>query len=130
MGRNGPDHFKLEGKTPVPVDTSTDEGLFAWAEWFGTADRTVRLTILTGGVTVSTVFISLNHNYGAGPPLLFETAIIRSGDFDIVARYSTWNEAEAGHAATVATIQSEESRTVEREVESEADLLSAEYLET
>lgn len=64
------------------------------------------------GWRVSTVFLGLDHQWGDGPPLLFETMIFRDGDVPDVAelnewqdRYSTWAEAEAGHAAALAMIR-------------------------
>lgn len=74
--------------------------LIKWAEWFGTADRTVGRSQL-GDVVISTVFLDLNHQWGDGPPLLFETMVF-GGDFsDCQARYTTWAEAERGHALAV-----------------------------
>ena len=50
-----------------------------------------------GGVEVSTVLLVIDHNWGKGPPLIFETMIF-GGEFDRrVWRYSTREEAEAGH---------------------------------
>lgn len=60
--------------------------------------RTVTFTE-SNGVKVSTVFLGLDHSWGDGPPLLFETMEFggpRDGDCD---RCSTWDEAEAQHAA-------------------------------
>ena len=57
-----------------------------------------------GDVWVSTVFLGLDHAYVAGPPVVYETMVFRSGDFDDLDcdRYHTRAEAEAGHAAMVA----------------------------
>jgi hypothetical protein len=55
----------------------------------------------------STVFIGLDHNWGEGPPLVFETMIF-GGEFDQYQyRYSTWAEAEAGHAVAVGMVEHE-----------------------
>jgi hypothetical protein len=97
--------------------------LLEWAEWFQNADRSVSWTELSGNASVSTVFLGLNHNYSGGPPLLFETAIIRAGEFDIHSRYGTWDEAERGHAEIVAAVCLEENRTI-----IEGNILEAEYL--
>lgn len=58
---------------------------------------------IVNGYRVSTVFLAVNHQYGDGPPLLFETMIFEPGTyFDIYCeRYSTWAEAEAGHATAI-----------------------------
>ena len=88
--------YILDGHTPVPCDD-----LLKWARWYETHDRFVAKNIFTrngSSVRVSTVFLALNHRFGSGPPLLFETMVF-GGDYDFEQeRYSTWEEAEAGHA--------------------------------
>ncbi len=74
--------------------------LMAWMEWFESADRVVFQTEIPGGM-VSTVFLGLDHQWGIGPPLLFETMIFRDGEGDDAWRCSTWLEAEAQHARVV-----------------------------
>ena len=86
--------------------------LMTWARWMEAqrglkgkrggcglhvADETV------GNARVSTIFLGLNHAFGPGPGLWFETMVfIRdyAGDAEM-ERYSTWEEAEAGHARMV-----------------------------
>jgi len=54
------------------------------------------------GAEVSTVFLGLDHAFGDGPPVLFETMVFGGpldGEQD---RYCTWDEAVAGHAAMLA----------------------------
>ncbi|KKL28055.1 hypothetical protein LCGC14_2379020 [marine sediment metagenome] len=86
----------LKGRELVPAP------LMEWAEWFETADRRIALTRI-GHVGVSTVFIGLDHSFGSGPPLYFETMVFRSGSSGelLCKRYSTYDEAEAGHEAIV-----------------------------
>jgi hypothetical protein len=51
---------------------------------------------------VSTVFLGIDHNFGNGPPLLFETMVF-GGEYDgYCKRYSTWEEAEGGHKTACA----------------------------
>ena len=58
----------------------------------------VRRTYLPNNTFVSTVFLSLDHQYGNGPPLLFETMINVNGEFlDYQTRCSTWREALKMH---------------------------------
>lgn len=74
--------------------------LMTWARWFENGDRVVAKTPLPG-CEVSTVFLGLDHRFGPGSPLLFETMVF-GGPFDQEQeRYSTWAEAEAGHARMV-----------------------------
>lgn len=60
-------------------------------------------------VHVSTVFLCLDHRYGPGSPLLYETMAFRDGEElpQFTARYSTRAEAEAGHAAVVQALEGE-----------------------
>lgn len=46
------------------------------------------------GVRVSTMFLGFDHSHEGGLPMLFETMIADQ----LFRRYSTWIEAEAGHA--------------------------------
>lgn len=92
------DYYILDAShTVVPV---TD--VIAWGRWFETADRIVSRTA-RGGVSISTVFLGLDHNfYPSGRPVLFETMIFGGEDDQRTWRYHTWEEAEAGHKALVA----------------------------
>lgn len=112
------DKFILNGKVP---EACAD--LMRWGRWIQTADRIVARTEV-GALSVSTVFLGMNHNFIDGPPLLFETMVFRpaakseqsnfiirkiskvevGGDVDLTRRYSTWDEAEAGHAKIVALL--------------------------
>lgn len=54
-----------------------------------------------GDVEISTVLLVINHQFGDGPPLIFETMIF-GGELDgETYRYSTKALAEAGHAHAV-----------------------------
>lgn len=92
--------FVLKGREPIP---SAD--LHEWASWFETASRHVGKTEVAPGISVSTVFLGIDHNFtGMGEPILFETMVF--DDYGEVirstfARYSTWDEAETGHARAV-----------------------------
>jgi len=82
----------------VPV---AEPDLFKWGSWIEKADRHVAKTDVDG-VSVSTVFMGLDHSWGSGPPLLFETMIF-GGEHDegYQERCSTWDEAVAMHATAV-----------------------------
>lgn len=80
------------------------EDLMKWASLFENADRRVAKDII-GGVEVSTVFLGLNHNYGEGEPILFETLVFGGPLDGEMERYSTWDEAKAGHAAMVERVK-------------------------
>ena len=76
-----------------------------WSVWmFSDNDRRqVKLTE-QGDVWVSTVFLGLDHHFGNGPLLLFETMSFIAHEGVDQWRYSTWAEAEAGHDRIVALV--------------------------
>lgn len=84
-----------------------------WAIWMETADRGVALTSVGSDCSVSTVFLSLDHQVSwNGPPLLYET-IIFGGLLDgQMLRYSTLDEAQQGHAAMVKRAQQVEQNVI------------------
>ena len=86
-------HYKLEGKEVVEVDD-----LMEWGKWIQTADRHVAKDKI-GKAKISTVFLGLDHSFGSGPPLLFETMVFGGPLDGETDRYSIWEEAEIGHEA-------------------------------
>ena len=85
--------YKLDGKTPVPVNSILELG----ETFVDPETRIVRQTQLTGKITISTVFLGINHNFGINTePILFETMAFGAKN-DYMKRYSTWDEAEKGH---------------------------------
>jgi hypothetical protein len=53
------------------------------------------------GQRVSTVFLNLDHNWSGGEPLLFETMIFGGPYGAYMERYSTYDQAKAGHERIV-----------------------------
>jgi hypothetical protein len=52
-------------------------------------------------VSISTIFLGLDHSYGEGPPIVFETMIF-GGKFDQEQwRYSSFDDAVEGHTSAV-----------------------------
>lgn len=84
------DTWILNGHEPVPAD------MMARGKWFEAADRHVGSTE-RDGIRVSTVFLGINHRFGEGPPLLFETMIFGGIEDGWQERCSTWDEATALH---------------------------------
>ena len=76
----------------------------AWGRWMETAARHIGDTTING-FRVSTVFLGLDHQFRGGPPLIFETMVFPGGTCD---RYSTWEEAEAGHRAMIERVKAGE----------------------
>jgi hypothetical protein len=87
-------HYILNAEgAPVP-----EPDLQKWARWFATANRRVAQDMIDD-VRISTVFLGLDHRFGHGPPLLYETMVFGGGQADEMWRYSTREEALAGHRA-------------------------------
>jgi hypothetical protein len=87
-------HYILKGKTPVP-----EPDFMKWAMTYG-LNNAVELTEI-GNVSVSTVFLGIDHNYCAeGPPILFETMVFNGKYDQYQIRYTTWNKAKKGHKET------------------------------
>jgi hypothetical protein len=95
------DKYYLDGKTPVRCDS-----LEEWARKFEVVDRHVAQDEV-GGIRISTVFLGIDHNHFAGgKPLLFESMIFGGAHDGKQDRYSTWEEAEQGHAKMLALVRS------------------------
>ena|SRR6185436_8176985 len=96
-------YYILEGHEVIPV---TD--VLIWAKWFEKAwpARQVAHTDVTNEIMVSTVFLGLDHSFGfGGPPLLFETMVFGGPMDQEMERYSTWDEAKAGHEEMVQKVR-------------------------
>lgn len=95
--------YILKNKKPVSVDS-----VLEWGRQFEKMDSIVKQEDLPNGYWVSTVFLGLDHNFGGGKPLLFETMVFKKDkkgkvnfrDLDM-DRYFTWEEAEKGHKRMV-----------------------------
>jgi hypothetical protein len=59
-----------------------------------------------GSITVSTVWMGINHNFsGDGPPLIFETMVFGGELSQDTWRWSTHKEAREGHAQVLAEVR-------------------------
>lgn len=92
-------YFRKDG-TPYPEGK---EGLLAFAKDFeNTEGRRVGFDKLPNGLAVSTVWLGIDHGFGSGRPLIFETMVFahgRGGEFQ--TQYSTLEEARLGHKMMV-----------------------------
>ncbi len=100
------DHYILDGH-----EVRSPESFEEWLEWSRRARRDDLKRVAydkCDEATVSTVFLSLDHQHlpWGGPPLVFETMVFWHGhELDNECyRYSTWAEAEQGHAKMVARV--------------------------
>jgi hypothetical protein len=85
--------------------------LLKWGQWFDTADRQVADDTLLppavpSEVRVSTIFLGIDHAWGGGPPVLWETMIFGDKSFfnDRQMRYTSREDALAGHKEMVEMI--------------------------
>ena len=60
-----------------------------------------------GESEVSTVFLGLDHSFGNGSPVLFETMVFGGPMDGDCEQYCTWDEAEEGHRLMVASVKVE-----------------------
>lgn len=97
MKTTKPDRYILKDRKPV-----SEPDLMKWGVWLQNMDNTrVDFTKVSKKIEVSTVFLGLNHNWGDGAPILFETMVFKNGDSRGMWRYATWDEAVAGHKKVV-----------------------------
>lgn len=91
-----------------------------WGAWFECAERRVVQTEV-GSVLISTVFMGLDHRFiGEGPPLIFETMILGGRKLPVNEqglRYSTLEEARAGHRIMVERVREFRPTAKVRQVE-------------
>ena len=87
----------------IPV---AEPDLLKWGKWMGLVDRGIIETTI-GKRWISTVFLGLDHQYGDGPPLLYETMVfpIKGSEphmvDEICKRYTTREKAIEGHEKIV-----------------------------
>ena len=82
--------YILDGKNPVRCFDTTEWGYQSKGDKIIGKDR-------FGSVSVSTVFLGMDHSFGGGDPVLFETMIFGGEHDQYQERYCTWDEAEKGH---------------------------------
>jgi hypothetical protein len=96
--------YILDGHKP-----KLELNLIKWSKWLESADRCVKKTKVND-IDVSTVFLGLDHSFGVGEPLLFETLVFGGSLDGEMDRYSTWEAAEIGHNKMVEKVR----RQIER----------------
>jgi hypothetical protein len=98
---------------PVP-----EPDLYAWGRWYETSrEKRIVARTVTALHEVSTVFLALDHGWGRGPPILWETMVFqRDSDGgwqgsldDIQWRYRSRAEALQGHQDVVEEIRRREA---------------------
>ena len=103
-------HWILD-KNGEPIPASSEQ----WCDWFekGFMQDNRRVSReKVGGYEVSTVFLGIDHNYGAGPPVLWETMIFGPGPLDQHQERCSGSreQAEAMHARMVKKVKAKKSK--------------------
>lgn len=89
-------YYRLDG-TPCPESE--------FGEVFNDPARVLAKTEI-GRYEVSTVFLVIDHGFGSGPPVLWETIVFGNDESEMSpTRYTSREAALKGHAAFVATIR-------------------------
>lgn len=94
-------YYDLDG---APIDFTR------WAAIHSDRKQKILKQETINGKLVSTVYLGINHNYGEGEPLIFETMIFPEGEWleDYCERYATKAQALEGHERAVALIKGEQ----------------------
>jgi hypothetical protein len=84
---------------PVP-----EPDILKWGRWMEGVERLLIRTELAPNITVSTVFLGLDHGHGRGNnlPILWETMIFGGPHTDYQERYTSREAALVGHEMAVA----------------------------
>jgi hypothetical protein len=86
---------------PETHEITTTFDLMEWAAIHHDFDKKVVALDGIEEITVSTVFLGLDHSFGVGPPVLFETMVFGlQGEYQdehYQERYCTYEEAIEGH---------------------------------
>lgn len=93
-------YYILDGHNVVPTDN-----VDAWGAMLDDYEsrKVARETI--GQSDISTCFFGNDANFGQGPLHVFETMVFGGPLSDECVRYSTWEEAEAGHKVMVERVK-------------------------
>lgn len=90
------DYYDKDGRSIEMMD---------WAQLFEDNGYKRIASDTVGDATISTVWMGLDHSFGFGPPLIFETMVFGGSLSDEMDRYPTLAEAETGHRAMVERVR-------------------------
>lgn len=85
--------FYIIGDDGAVITTSSVK---EWVKWFETHDRTIALDKLPT-CEVSTIFLGIDHAFGEGPSILWETMVFGGKLDGERLRYTSERAALAGH---------------------------------
>ncbi len=103
--------YKLSGKKPVPC--SFEEYITFMKS---AANRIIEQTRI-GDLLVSTIFTGIDHAFGTGEKLLFETKVFGlPDDAQPRWRFSTWNQAVREHRRLVVMLENRGTGALAEEI--------------
>lgn len=82
----------------------SEPDILKWSKWFETAERHIGDDKIDG-VKISTVFLGLDHNFGEGKPILWETMIFGGKHNDYQKRYTSKKSALNGHKKAIKMVR-------------------------
>lgn len=91
-------HYILKDGEMVETD------LLTWARWFEKSENRRVAWTEVGDVKISTVFLGINQGFGSVPKW-FKTMIFSGEHDEYCDRYTTLEEAMAGHERAVALVR-------------------------
>lgn len=74
--------------------------LIKWAKWYETRDRVLAQTNTKTGMMVSTVFLGLDHSFGAGEPILWETLVFKGDEHPEYDQSTRWRDVDGRRYAS------------------------------
>lgn len=103
-----PMYYDMDGKPILgdPNDPQDYRGTLTWARMYEGTERHIGDDTVNG-IRISTVYLGLDHRFGEGPPLIFETMLFGGEEAldQWQMRYATKEEALRGHNAAVAGVR-------------------------
>lgn len=103
-------YYKLVDKKPVQC-TAKD-----FDYWELINERRIAFTNIVGingNIDISTIFLGLDHQFGSGEPILFETCIFGGDRDQEITRYHTYDQAVEGHKNIVNSL-SKKSKNISK----------------
>ena len=98
-------YYERDG-TPITINLDTPEGREKMAEIWSHEYRAVAQDYV-GEIHVSTVFLPIDHGWGGGPPILWETMVFGyDSDDEFQWRYRSEAAALEGHALILGAVKS------------------------
>lgn len=91
--------YILDGHTPKKA---TEE---EWIRWSSKSNNRRVAQDIIKDINISTVFLTVEHGFSGGHPIIFETMVF-GGEWDeYQERYCSWDKALKGHKIMVAKVK-------------------------